>query len=186
MQEIPDTQDWSWDREDPLGEETPTHSSILAWRIPKTKEPGRLQSRGSQNVRQNWATEFMCSVVSDSATPWIVARQAPSSMRFSMRECWSGLPFPPLEDLPNPGIKPRSPALQANALPSELLGKLVHTNFSILGCETLGNHFLSLSFFFHKIGIIAVSASYGWYKDSTRSSIKAFSRMPSALQSEKY
>ena len=120
------------------------------------------------------------------ATPWIVARQAPSSMRFSMRECWSGLPFPPLEDFPNPGIKPRSPALQANALPSELLGKLVHTNFSILGCETLGNHFLSLSFFFHKIGIRAVSASYGWYKDSTRSSIKAFSRVPSALQSEKY
>ena len=54
------------------------------------------------------------------ATPWTVARQAPLSMGFSRREYWSGLPFPSPEDLPNPGIQPRSRALQANSLPTEL------------------------------------------------------------------
>ena len=53
------------------------------------------------------------------ATPWTVAYQAPLSMGFSRQECWSGLPFPSLGDLPNPGIEPGSPALQADALPSE-------------------------------------------------------------------
>ena len=54
------------------------------------------------------------------ATPWTVARQAPLSMGFSRKEYWSGLPFPPPGDLPNPGIKPGSPALQADSLPTEL------------------------------------------------------------------
>ena len=49
------------------------------------------------------------------ATPWTVAYQAPPSMGFSRRECWSGLPFPSPGDLPDPGIEPRSPALQADA-----------------------------------------------------------------------
>ena len=44
-------------------------------------------------------------------TPWTVACQAPLSMRFSRQVYWSGLPFPPPEDLSNPGIKPTSPAL---------------------------------------------------------------------------
>ena len=44
-------------------------------------------------------------------------------MGFSRQEYWSGLPFPSPGDLPDPGIKPRSPALQADALPSELPGK---------------------------------------------------------------
>ena len=57
------------------------------------------------------------------ATPWTVAYQAPLSMGFSRQECWSGLPFPSPGDLPNPGIEPGSPALQADALPSEPLGK---------------------------------------------------------------
>ena len=52
-------------------------------------------------------------------TPWTVAYQAPLSMGFSSQEYWSGLPFPPPGDRPNPGIEPRSPALQADALPSE-------------------------------------------------------------------
>ena len=51
--------------------------------------------------------------------PWTVAYQAPPSMGFSRQECWSGLPFPSPGDLPNPGIKPGSPTLQADALPSE-------------------------------------------------------------------
>ena len=53
------------------------------------------------------------------ATPWTVAYQASLSMGFSRQECWSGLPFPSPGDLPKPGIKPGSPALQADALPSE-------------------------------------------------------------------
>ena len=57
------------------------------------------------------------------ATPWTVAYQAPLSMRFSRQECWSGLPFPSPGDLPNPGIEPGSPALQADALPFETPGK---------------------------------------------------------------
>ena len=56
-------------------------------------------------------------------TPWTVAYWAPLSMGFSRQECWSGLPFPSPGDLPDPGIKPRSPALQADALPSEPPGK---------------------------------------------------------------
>ena len=59
-------------------------------------------------------------------TPWTVAYQAPLSMEFSRQEYWSGLPFPSPGDLPNPGIEPRSPALQADALPSEPPGKLEH------------------------------------------------------------
>ena len=64
------------------------------------------------------------SVVSDSfATPWTVAHQAPPSMGFSRQEYWSGLPFPSAGDFPNPEIKSRSPALQADALTSEPPGK---------------------------------------------------------------
>ena len=43
------------------------------------------------------------------ATPRTVAYQAPPSMEISRQEYWSGLPFPPPEDLPDPGIKPTSP-----------------------------------------------------------------------------
>ena len=51
--------------------------------------------------------------------PWTVAYQAPLSMGFSRQEYWSGLLFPFPGDLPDPGIEPRSPTLQADALPSE-------------------------------------------------------------------
>ena len=57
------------------------------------------------------------------ATPWTVAYQAPPSMGFSRQKCWSGLPFTSPGDLPHPGIEPRSPALQADALLSEPPGK---------------------------------------------------------------
>ena len=57
-------------------------------------------------------------------TPWTVAYQAPRSMEFSRQEYWSGLPFPSPGDLPNPGIEPRSPALQTDALPSEPPGDM--------------------------------------------------------------
>ena len=53
-------------------------------------------------------------------TPWIVACQAPLSMGFSRQEYWSGSPFPSPGDLADPGIEPRSSALQADSLPTEL------------------------------------------------------------------
>ena len=56
-------------------------------------------------------------------TPWTVAYQAPPCMGFFGQECWSGLPFPSPGDLPDPGIEPGSPTLQAEALPSEPPGK---------------------------------------------------------------
>ena len=59
------------------------------------------------------------------ATPWTVAYQASPSLGFSRQESWSGLPFPSPGDLHNPGIKPGSPVLQADALPSEPQGKSV-------------------------------------------------------------
>ena len=58
------------------------------------------------------------------ATPWTVAYQAPPSMGSSRQEYWSGLPFSSPGDLTNPGIELGSPALQADALPSEVPGKL--------------------------------------------------------------
>ena len=56
-------------------------------------------------------------------TPWTVAYRAPLSMGFSRQEYWSGLPLPSPGDLPDPGIEPRSPTLQADTLLSEPLGK---------------------------------------------------------------
>ena len=52
-------------------------------------------------------------------TPWTAACQAPPFMKFSGQEYWSGLPFPSPGDLPDPGIEPGSPALQADSSPSE-------------------------------------------------------------------
>ena len=56
------------------------------------------------------------------ATPWTVACQASLFMGFSRQGYWSGLPFPSPGDLPDPGIKPRPHALQADSLPTELGG----------------------------------------------------------------
>ena len=71
-------------------------------------------------------------------TLWTAACQASLSMKFSRQEYWSGLPCPPPEDLPYPRIEPRSPALQADSLPSEPPGK------PILGA-TLFNYGFSAS-----------------------------------------
>ena len=53
-------------------------------------------------------------------TLWTIACQAPLSMGFSRQEYWSGLPFPSPGDLSHPGIEPRSPALQADSMLTEL------------------------------------------------------------------
>ena len=69
---------------------------------------------------------LVISCVQLLANLWTVAHQAPLSMGSYRQEYWSGLPFPPPGDLPNPGIKPVSPAsstLQVDSLPAELSGK---------------------------------------------------------------
>ena len=58
-------------------------------------------------------------------TMWTVAYQAPPSMRFSRQEYWSELPSPSLRNLPDPGMEPVSPTLQADALSSEPPGKTI-------------------------------------------------------------
>ena len=65
-----------------------------------------------------------------------VARQAPLSMGFSRQEYWTGLPSPPPGGLPNPGIEPRSPALQADSLPSsEPPGKPMAEIVGVILCD---------------------------------------------------
>ena len=71
----------------------------------------------------------VCSVtsaMSDSVTPGAIAHQAPLSLRFSRQEYWSELPCPPPGDLPDPGIEPGFPVLQADSLPSEPPGNIFH------------------------------------------------------------
>ena len=65
----------------------------------------------------------LLSCVQLFATPWTVAYQSPQSMGFSRQEYWSGLPYPPPRDLPNPGIKLRSPTLKADSLLTQPPGK---------------------------------------------------------------
>ena len=82
----------------------------------------------------------MCSVtlvVQLFVTPWTVAHQASLSMGFSRQEYWSGLPFPPGGDLPNPGIEPMSPASQAVSLPAEPSGRLPWLNI-LTSCPASG------------------------------------------------
>ena len=70
--------------------------------------------------------QFSRSVIPASASPWTVAHQTPQCMGFSRKEYWSGLPCPPLGDLPDPAIEPTSPAspaLQADFLPLTQWGK---------------------------------------------------------------
>ena len=80
-------------------------------------------------------------------TPWTVANQASPSMGFSRQEYWSGLLFPSPGDLPDPGIEPGSPTLQADSLPSEPPGKPklyyrvflnVEINLNLIGLRELG------------------------------------------------
>ena len=67
-------------------------------------------------------------------TPWTVAHQAPLSMGFSRQGYWSGFPFPSPGDLPDPGIEPGSPALQADSLPLCHLGSPLNV---ILGVKEM-------------------------------------------------
>ena len=77
----------------------------------------------SLRVFHRWMMVESLSCVWFFATPWSVALQAPLSMGLSRQEYRSGLPFPSLWDLPDPGIEPRSPALQEDSLLTELCRK---------------------------------------------------------------
>ena len=102
---------------------------------PQTKSPHK-NFQHTPTVRQNDVLENMSSPICvcvrarsvvqlcPFVTPWTVAHQAPLSMGFSRQKYWSGLPCPPPGDLPDPGIEPKSPALQADSLPCEPAGKL--------------------------------------------------------------
>ena len=69
-----------------------------------------------------------------SATSWTIAYHTPPSMGCSRQEYWSGLPYPSPGDLPDPGIEPRSPALQADALPYKPSGKPCLSERSSYSC----------------------------------------------------
>ena len=82
----------------------------------KYKKAKRLSKEALQESVRKKAKSL--SRVRLFATPWTVAYQAPLSIRFSRQEYWSVLPFSSPGDLPDPGIEPRSPALEADALTS--------------------------------------------------------------------
>ena len=91
------------------------HGKMDWFQIGKGVSQGCILSPCLLNLYAVWCW-WSCPTI---ATPWTVAWQAPLSMGFSRQDYWSGLPFPSPGDLPYPGIEPRSPALQADALPSE-------------------------------------------------------------------
>ena len=82
-------------------------------------------SEGKKKSKQRGLKFFFCyslSCVQLFVTPGNVACQAPLAMGFSRQEYWSGLPYSPPGDLPDPEIEPGSPALKADSTPSELEG----------------------------------------------------------------
>ena len=89
-------------------------TSSATWEAKRTyrKKQIRLRCKTLLNCKVKVKVKSL-SHVRLFATSWTVAYQAPPSMGFSRQECWSGLPFPSPGDLSDPGIEPRSPALQA-------------------------------------------------------------------------
>ena len=87
------------------------------------KEDTILPLRNSQAVKETIVVELLSCVQLFCDPTDCSLHQAPLSMECPRQEYWSGLPFPSSKDLPDPGIKPRAPALQADSLPSEPLGK---------------------------------------------------------------
>ena len=102
----------------------------------------------------HWYVDFSCccclvaSVMSDRlcVTLWTVACQAPLSMGFSRQEYWSGVPCPPPGDLPDPRIKPTSPALQAGSLPLSYQGSPQNDNTHHNQTQNLNYPLLGVAF----------------------------------------
>ena len=100
---------------------------------PGSPVPGILQERTLEWVAISFSNVWKWKVKVKSlsrvqlfATPGTAAYQAPLSLGFSRQEYWCGLPFPSPGDLPDPGIEPGSPTLEADALTSEPPGKLCY------------------------------------------------------------
>ena len=87
------------------------------YRETRIREENKNAARGGGKAKVK-----SLSCVQLFGAPWTAADQGPPSMGFSRQEYWSGLPFPSPRDLPDPGIEPESPSLQADTLPSEPLG----------------------------------------------------------------
>ena len=79
-----------------------------------------VQQKPMQHCSSYSSGSSVARSCSTLATPWTVACQAPPSIGFSRQEYWNGLPFPSAGDLPDLGIEPASPALQADFLLTEL------------------------------------------------------------------
>ena len=128
--------------EDSLDKEMANRSSISAWKIPWTEKHCRLQSKGLQRVGHSWTQaptlqkniyhswskirKVKVLVTQSCLTlcnPMDWSPPGFSPMEFSRQDYWSQLPYLSPGDLPNPGIKPVSPALQADSLPPVQPGK---------------------------------------------------------------
>ena len=125
---------WTLCRRAKLLYSCPILCNPLENRLPGSSVHGILQARiwsglpfPSPVIKYEVSEVKSLSRVRLFATPWTVAYQAPPSMGFSRQEYLSGLPFPSPGDLPDPGIKPRSPAFQADTLTSEPPGKRCST-----------------------------------------------------------
>ena len=101
----------------------------MCWRRYGETEPSYTVD-GNVNWYSHYGEQYKVKVKVESlshvqlfVTAWTVAHQAPLSKGFSRQEYWSGLPSPSPGNLPDSGIEPRSPALQADALTSEPPGK---------------------------------------------------------------
>ena len=90
------------------------------------------------------------------ATPWTITYQAPLSMGFSRQEYWNGLLFPSPGDLPNPGIEPRSPALQADTLLPEPFSRI------LLKDSDLVRHIWILIRYFPNFKMLIISRLHSW------------------------
>ena len=114
--------------------------SLSHW--PTRGDPQKIKSEGRKThsaylpiLRCRWVycshVSSGASVLSDSATLRTVVHQAPLPMGFSRQDYWSGLPFPPPGDLPDPGIKPASPVLTGGFFTAEPPGKLLYVNYNL-------------------------------------------------------
>ena len=103
--------------------------AVVNWFSEERERRGDREQEGNRSREDwlfcRWSTYCMhaCSVVSDSATLWTVAHQAPLSLGFSRQKSWSGLSCPPPADLPNTGIKPTSPASRSRVFTPKPPGK---------------------------------------------------------------
>ena len=105
--------------ESEVAQSCPTLSNPMNYSLPGSSVHGIFQARVLE-----WGASSFLSHVQVFSTPQTVAHQGSLSMEFSKQEYWSGLPFFSPENLPDPGIKPWSPAFQADSLPFELQGSL--------------------------------------------------------------